>query len=126
MHTFLVKIDMVSCNNLHCAKNISLTWFVFQMQMHTWASSMVTWRGADLAEGGSSNGPGCELRVDLLPGTPQLLLNHFHGHLAVKAGHLHGPCVSPHGAAYSQLQGGWAMPDTALGNDPADAISGSV
>ena len=84
--------------------------------MYTWASSMVTQRNADLAKGGSSDGTGGELGVDLLPGPPQLLLNHFHGHLAVKAGHLHGPCVSPHGAAYPQLQGGWAMPDTALGS----------
>ena len=83
---------------------------------------MVTHRDADLAEGGSSNGPGCELRVDLLPGTPQLLLNHFHGHLAVKAGHLHDPCVSPHGAAYSQLQELWAMADTALGNASEDEL----
>ncbi len=87
---------------------------------------MVTWRDADLAEGGSSNGAGGELGVDLLPGTSQLLLNHFHGHLAVKAGHLHGPCVSPHGAAYSQLQEVWAMPDTALGNAPGDALSRGI
>jgi len=84
---------------------------------------MVTWRDADLAKGGSSNGAGGELGVNLLPGTSQLLLNHGHCHLAVKAGHLHGPCVSPHGAACSQLQGGWAVPDTPVGNAPEDALS---
>ncbi len=90
--------------------------------MHTWVTSRVTRRDADLAKGGSSNGARGELGVDLLPGPPQLLLNHLHGHLAVKAGHLHGPRVSPHGAAYSQLQGDWVMPDMALGNDPGDVL----
>ena len=90
--------------------------------MHTWAASMMTSRDADLAKGGSSNGAGGELGVDLLPGTSQLLLNHGHCHLAVKAGHLHGPSVRPHGAARSQLQGGWGMPDTALGNGHEDAL----
>ncbi|KAA6428624.1 MAG: hypothetical protein FRX49_01499 [Trebouxia sp. A1-2] len=86
-------------------------------------SNQLVVRTRHLAKGGSSNGAGGELGVDLLPGTPQLLLNHGHCHLAIKAGHLHGPCVNPHGVAYPQLQHNWAMPDTALGHAPRDALS---
>lgn len=48
---------------------------------------------ADLSEGGGGNGAGGELSIHLLPGPPQLLLNHSHCYPAVKAGHLHTQSV---------------------------------
>ena len=48
---------------------------------------------ADLSEGGGGNGAGSELSIHLLPGPPQLLLNHSHSYPAVKAGHLHTQSV---------------------------------